>query len=94
MTARGRGRTVFVAGFVVLLLDGAAAIWLGQVSGRGVLIGVGFVLVAAALGLALLYRRWVAALEAVDAAQAEAHRGLDALRRAASDARVPRQPGP
>jgi len=94
MSARRRGRAVFVVGFVVLLLDGAAAIWLGQVSARGVLVGVGVVLVAAALGLALLYRRWLAALDAVDAAQLEAHRGIDALRRAASDARRARPPEP
>jgi len=94
MTVRGRGRTVFLVGFVVLLLDGAAAIWLGQVSGRGVLVGVGVVLVAAALGLALVYRRWLAALAEVDRAQREAHREVEALRRAASGARWPRPPGP
>jgi len=94
MTARSRGRTVFLVGFVVLLLDGAAAIWLGQVSGRGVLVGVGVVLVAAALGLALLFRRWLAALDAVDAAQREARREVEALRRAASDARAARPPDP
>ncbi len=93
MNARGRGRTVFVVGFVVLLLDGAAAIWLGQVSDRGVLVGLGVVLVAAAAGLALVYRRWLAALDAVDRAQREAHREVEALRRAASSARGPRRPG-
>jgi UPF0716 family protein affecting phage T7 exclusion len=94
MSARRRGRTVFLVGFTVLLIDGAAAIWLGQVSGRGVLVGAGVVLVAAALGLALVYRRWQSALDAVDAAQREAHRGVEALRRAASDARATRPPDP
>jgi UPF0716 family protein affecting phage T7 exclusion len=94
MNPRSRGRTVFLVAFVVLLLDGAAAVWLGQVSGRGVLVGVGVVLVAAALGLALLYRRWVAALDAVDAARRDLHREVDALRRAAADARAARPPDP
>jgi UPF0716 family protein affecting phage T7 exclusion len=94
MSARRRGRTVFLVGFTVLLIDGAAAIWLGQVSGRGILVGVGVVLVAAALGLALVYRRWQSALDAVDLAQREAHRGVEALRRAASDARGTRPPNP
>ncbi len=93
MNLRGRGRAVFLVGFVVLLLDGAAAIWLGQVSGRGVLVGIGVVLVAAALGLALLYRRWLVALEEVARAQREAHREVEALRRAAAAVRRPPSPG-
>ena len=91
MSVRGRGRAVFLIAFAVLLLDGAAAIWLGQVSGRGVLIGVGVVLVAAALGLALVHRRWRAALDDVEAAQREMHREIDALRHAAADARAGRR---
>jgi UPF0716 family protein affecting phage T7 exclusion len=94
MSVRRRGRTVFLIAFGVLLLDGAAAIWLGQVSGRGVLIGVGLVLVAASLGLALLYRRWQAALDDVERAQRDVHREIDALRRAVSDVRGGRPPRP
>lgn len=94
MSVRRRGRAVFLVAFAVLLLDGAAAIWLGQVLGRGLLIGVGVVLVAAALGLALVHRRWQAALDDVAAAQREMHREIDALRHAASDARSSRPPRP
>ena len=94
MSARRRGRLVFLVAFGVLLLDGAAAIWLGQVSGRGVLVGVGLVLAAAALGLALLYRRWQAALDGVERAQREVHLEIDALRRVVSDARTGRPPRP
>jgi len=94
MTLRGRGRALFVVAFVVLLADGAAAIWLGQISGRGVVLGVGVVLVAAALGLAVLHRRWQAALDEVDAAQRAMHREVDALRRAVVDARAGRPPLP
>jgi UPF0716 family protein affecting phage T7 exclusion len=94
MSLRGRGRTVFLVAFAVLLADGAAAIWLGQVSGRGVLVGVGLVLVAAALGLALVHRRWQAALDDVDAAQRAMRREVEALRRAAADARGSRPPLP
>jgi UPF0716 family protein affecting phage T7 exclusion len=92
MSVRRHGRAVFLVAFVVLLLDGAAAIWLGQVSGRGLLIGVGVVLVAAALGLAVLHRRWQAALGAVEDAQRDMHREIDALRHAASDPRADRPP--
>jgi len=94
MNVRRRGRTVFVVAFVVLLLDGAAATWLGQVSGRGVLVGVGLVLLAAAFGLALLHRSWQRALDRVGEAQRAMHREIDALRRAASDARSGRPPLP
>ncbi len=94
MNVRRRGRLVFLVAFVVLLLDGAAAVWLGQVSGRGLLVGVGIVLLAAATGLALLHRSWQTALDRVDEAQAAMHRELDALRRAASDARGGRPPRP
>jgi hypothetical protein len=92
MSLRGRGRTVFLVAFAVLLADGAAAIWLGQVSGRGVLVGVGLVLVAAALGLALVHRRWQAALDGVDAAQRAVRSEVEALRRAAAAARDGHRP--
>ena len=92
MNRRVRGRVTFAVAFVVLLLDGAAAVWLGQLSGRGLLVGVGLVLMAAALGLALLYGRWQAALDEVDAAQRAMHREIDALRRAAAAARGVRPP--
>ncbi len=92
MTLRERGRTTFAVAFVVLLADGGAAIWLGQISGRGLLVGLGVVLVAAALALAVLHRRWLAALDDVDAAQRAMRREVDALRRAVADARTGRTP--
>ena len=88
MTARGRGRTMFGMGFVVLLVDGAASIWLGQVSGRGVFVGFGLALGAAAAGLGLVYRRWRAALDEVDAARHAMRVEVEALRRAVHDARA------
>lgn len=87
MTRRGRGRVAFGVAFVVLLLDGAAAIWLGQVSARGLLIGVGLVLIAASAGLALVYRRWQAAMDDVDAACRAVRSEVEALRQAVHDAR-------
>jgi len=88
MTPRDRGRIAFVVAFVVLLVDGAASIWLGQVSGRGVFVGFGLVLVAAAAGLGLVYRRWRAALDEVDAARRAMRVEVEALRRAVQDARA------
>ena len=92
MTLRERGRATFVVAFVVLLADGGAAIWLGQISGRGLLVGLGLVLVIAALALAVLHRRWQAALDEVDAAQRAMRREVDALRQAVMDARAGRPP--
>ena len=87
MTKRRTGRISFVVGFAVLLLDGAAAIWLGQLSGRGILVGVGLLLVAAAAGLVFAYRKWMVALDAVDAARRDLHEEIGRLRSAAEDAR-------
>ncbi len=91
MSRRRTANVVFVVGFVVLLLDGAAAIWLGQVSGRGLLIGVGVLLLAAAGWLVLYHRRWMEALDAVDAAKRELHEEIGRLRSAAADARAERR---
>lgn len=88
MTPRGRGRIAFVVAFVVLLVDGAASIWLGQVSGRGWIVGFGLVLVAAAAGLGLVYRRWTVALDEVDAARRAMRVEVEALRQAVHDARA------
>ncbi len=87
MTKRRTPRIVFGVGFVVLLADGAAAIWLGQVSGRTALVVVGVMLVAAAGGLVVAYRRWMAALDAVHEARREFQAEVARLRDAASAAR-------
>jgi hypothetical protein len=89
---RRTGRIVFALGFVVLLFDGAAAIWLGQVSGRRLLVVVGLALVAAALLLALIYRRWLAALEEIARARDALKAEVGALKEALDAARAGRKP--
>ena len=91
MTNRRVVRGVFGLGFVLLLLDGAAAIWLGQLSGHGILVGVGLLLVLAAAGLVFAYRRWMTALDAVDAARRDLHEEIARLRGAVQDARADRK---
>lgn len=90
MTPRRSGRLVFGVAFVILLIDGAAAIWLGQISGRGILVVVGLALVLAAAGLVLVYRRWRAALEEIDAARRDLQAEIGALRSAVEDVRADR----
>ncbi len=92
MTRRGTSRIVFIVGFVVLLLDGGAAIWLGQLTGRPVLVGVGLALLAAAVGLVVAWRRWQEALDAVDLARADLKAEVARLRSAAAEARAGRRP--
>jgi hypothetical protein len=89
ITARS-GRFVFGVGFVILLLDGAAAIWLGQIAGRGALVVVGLVLVLAAAVFALIYRRWLQALADIAEARRELQAEIGALRGALGDARAGR----
>lgn len=87
MNRRRKGRVLFGLGFVVLLIDGAAAIWLGQVSGRASLIVVGVMLVFAALAVIWAWHRWQEALDAVDVARAELKMEIGRLRQAADQAR-------
>jgi len=91
MIRRRTGRIVFIVGFAILLLDGAAAIWLGQIAGRPVLEAVGVVLLAAAAGMVVAYRRWMIALDAVDAARRELKEEVGRLRQAADEARAIRR---
>ena len=84
-------RVVAAAGFIVLLADGTAAIWLGQVSGRTLLIVVGLALIAAAAALAIVYRRWRAALDDVAAAREALRAEIGALRGALDAARAARR---
>jgi hypothetical protein len=88
MKLRRRGRILFGVAFATLLVDGVAAIWLGQVGARWPLMGLGALLIAAALGVAALYRRWQAALEEVDAARRALRMEAEALRRALHDAKT------
>ncbi len=89
MIQRRAARIVFGVGFVLLLADGAAAIWLGQLSGRDSLIVVGLLLVAAAAGLVIAYRRWMSALDAVEAARRDLHTEIGRLRDLAASTRRP-----
>lgn len=88
MKSRRVGRIVCVTGCVVLLIDGAAAIWLGQLTDRLLLIVVGLVLLAGALFLGLMYGRWMDALEDVDAAMRDRRLAADALRRGLEEGRA------
>lgn len=79
---------VFGIAFVVLLLDGLAAAWLGQLTGRPALQVAGFVLMGAALAVGLLYQRWRRALDEIAAARRDLQAEIGALRRAVEDARA------
>lgn len=74
--------------FVVLVLDGVAAIWLGQLTGRRSLLVVGLLLMAAALGVGVIYQKWRRALDEIEAARADLKREIGALRRAVEDSRA------
>lgn len=92
MKSRRTWRLVLGVGFVILLADGAAAIWLGQVSGRRGLVVVGLLLLVAAAVLVVLYRRWMADLDEVEALRREVHREIARLRDAVDEA-AGRRPG-
>jgi ABC-type Fe3+ transport system permease subunit len=94
VSKRRTARVVFAVGFVILLADGAAAIWLGQISDRPLLSVVGVVLALAAAGLAFAYRRWMTALDAVDEARRDLHAEIGRLRDAVAAARAGRRPPP
>ena len=90
MNKRTASRVVYSIGFVVLLVDGAAAIWLGQLYARRLVIAVGVALVLAAAGLVVAFRRWMEALDAVDDARREIKNEIGRLRDAAAAARTGR----
>ena len=90
MSKRGTGRVVFGIGFVVLLLDGGAAIWLGQVSGRPAIVVVGVLLLLASAILVVAYKRWMEALDAVDEARRDLKQEINRLREVAEQARTRR----
>jgi hypothetical protein len=82
---RHRGRFLFGVAFVVLLADGVAAIWLGQVGARWPLVALGAALVLVAFGVAVFYRRWQVALNEVDAARRALRAEVEALKRVLHD---------
>ena len=85
MSVRRPGKILYGIAFVVLLADGVAAIWLGQMGGRAALVVVGACLVLGSLGLGVLYKRWQAALEEVDRARRSLREEVEALRRVVHD---------
>jgi hypothetical protein len=87
---RGLGTWVFAVAFLVLLLDGAAAVFLGQLSGRRVFIVVGLLIIAAAALVAFLYRRWQTALDDIDVARRDLKAEIGLLRSALDRARSSR----
>jgi hypothetical protein len=87
VTKRRTARVVFGVGFVVLLIDGAGAIFLGQLLGRTIVVMVGLLLLGAATATVIAYRHWMIALDAVDEARRELVGEIVRLRGAARDAR-------
>ena len=81
---------VFAAGFMLLLVDGAALVWLGQLLGRPMLIVVGVVFLGAAAGVVVAYRRWVQLLDEVEAERRGVKDAIRGLRDALSEARQDR----
>jgi hypothetical protein len=82
VSPRRTGRLLYGIAFVVLLTDGVAAIWMGQVGARRALVAFGACLVLGSLGLGVLYRRWQAALDEVDRARRALRDEVEELRRA------------
>lgn len=82
------GRIAFAVAFVVLLLDGVAAAWLGQITGHRMLLVAGIVLMGAAASVALLYQRWLSALAEVETARRDLLLELGALKRAVEESRA------
>jgi high-affinity Fe2+/Pb2+ permease len=80
-----------VVGFAAFLLDGAAAIWLGQLSGRAWLIVTGLLLLAAAAGVVVTYFRWLKLLDEVAAQRRELREDLEQLRSDVSHAQSRRR---
>ncbi len=87
MTRRRPGRVIALIAFVLLLVDGAAAIWLGQIGRRPALLVAGVFFVLLSLGVGLLYRRWQARLDDLDRARRALKDEVEALRRAVQEAR-------
>lgn len=87
MNKRRPGRLMSAIAFWVLLLDGALAIWLGQMSGRTSLIITGLVLLGAAGFVVLGYRRWQRRIAEIEAARDELKAELALLRNAVDEAR-------
>lgn len=86
MNRRRLVRAAMILGFILFLIDGAAAIWLGQLSGRIGLVMVGVLLLVVAAGIVVAYFRWLRLLDEVDVARRALREEISGLRQAASDA--------
>ena len=91
MTRRGVVRLIFGIAFVVLLLDGAAAIWRGPLWGRRLVVAAGVMLLVCAAGVVLWYRRWMRDMDAIETAKRELRHSIDELRSVVAGARTRRQ---
>jgi hypothetical protein len=91
VSRRGVVRVIFTIAFAVLLLDGAAAVWLGQLWGRRAVVVAGVLLLGAAIGVALWHRRWMRDLDAIELAKRELRHSIEALRSVVADAQGRRQ---
>ncbi len=80
MNRRRLVRACMLVGFFAFLIDGAGAIWLGQVSGRRVLVLVGVMLLVVAAGVVAAYYRWLRLLEEVDRGRKELREDLERMR--------------
>lgn len=81
---------VFAAGFLLLLLDGAALVWLGQLLGRPLLVILGVVLILASAGVVIAWRRWTQLLDDVEAERRGVKDAIRDLRDALAEARQDR----
>jgi UPF0716 family protein affecting phage T7 exclusion len=90
MSAR-RGRFLFGVAFVLLLVDGAAAVWLGQVTGKWSFLILGLALLLGAVGLVPLYGYWRRAVDEIEAARKELKEEIGALKSALDGARAGRR---
>ncbi len=77
---------VFVIAFVLLLLDGAALIWLGQLWGRLLVVVAGVLFLVASVAVAFWHRTWMKDLEAIEIAKRERRQSIDDLRSVLEDA--------
>lgn len=91
MNRRKLVRACMIVGFLAFLLDGAGAIWLGQVSGRKILVVVGVLLVAVSASVIGAYFRWVRLLGEVDAGRRELREDLERMRSDVSQAQARRR---
>lgn len=90
MKRRGLVRLAFGVAFVVFLVDGGALIWLGQLTGRNLLVGIGVVLLLVTACIVPAYRRWLRVLDEIEQDRRDVKEAVEALRDAAQQSRTDR----